>query len=203
MLEFHAKMIKNAVLSILEILEAEMEEQKQGNNIFKNIVSRLSNFKHFKTIFVVFLSIIVVVIFASSFKRKTVKNSSSSTKTSSLAIEYCKSQENRLEQVLENVKGISNVKVFVMVDEGPTLRYVEDSSKSDSQNNNTITTTTVIVKNGTISQPIVVVETLPKIKGVLVIAKGAGNIKTKSMLTNIISSVLCINISNVEVLEGR
>lgn len=90
-----------------------------------------------------------------------------------------------------------------MVDEGPTLRYVEDSSKSDSQNNNTITTTTVIVKNGTISQPIVVVETLPKIKGVLVIAKGAGNIKTKSMLTNIISSVLCINISNVEVLEGR
>lgn len=180
-----------------------MEEQKQGNNFFKNIVSRLTNFKHFKTIFVVFLSIIVVVIFASSFKRKTVKNSSSSTKTSSLAIEYCKSQENRLEQVLENVKGISNVKVFVMVDEGPTLRYVEDSSKSDSQNNNTITTTTVIVKNGTISQPIVVVETLPKIKGVLVIAKGAGDIKTKSMLTNIISSVLCINISNVEVLEGR
>lgn len=180
-----------------------MEEQKQGNNIFKNIVSRLTNFKHFKTIFVVFLSIIVVVIFASSFRRKTVKNSSSSTKTSSLAIEYCKSQENRLEQVLENVKGISNVKVFVMVDEGPTLRYVEDSSRSDSQNNNTITTTTVIVKNGTISQPIVVVETLPKIKGVLVIAKGAGNIKTKSMLTNIISSVLCINISNVEVLEGR
>lgn len=180
-----------------------MEEQKQDNNIFKNIFSWFKNIKHFKTVLVVVLSLIVVVIFASSFKGKAVKKSTSSTKTSSLAIEYCKSQENRLEQVLENVKGISNVKVFVMVDESPTLRYVEDSSKSDSQNNNTLTTTTVIVKNGTISQPIVVVETLPKIKGVLVIAKGAGDIKTKSMLTNIISSVLCINISNVEVLEGR
>lgn len=180
-----------------------MGEEKQDKNILKNFFSKLKSFKHFRTILVVVLSVIVVAIFASSFKGKSVKKSVSSTKTSSLAIEYCKSQENRLEQVLENVKGISNVKVFVMVDESPTLRYVEDTSKSDSQNNNTLTTTTVIVKNGTISQPLVAVECLPKIKGVLVIAKGAGDIKTKSMLTNIISSVLCINISNVEVLEGR
>lgn len=180
-----------------------MKQQNQQKNFFNNLISNLKKIKNFKTIFVVILSVIVVVIFASSFKTKSVKKTSSSTKNSSLAIEYCLAQENRIEQVLESVKGISNVKVFLNIEESPTFKYVQDSSESKSQNNNSITTTTVIVKNGTISQPIVVLETLPKIKGVLVVAKGAGDIKTKFMITNIISSVLCINISNVEVLEGK
>ena len=180
-----------------------MEEAKNKQNFFEKFVSKIKNFKFLKTVFVAVLCFIVVLIFASSFKTKTVKKSVSSTNYSSKAIEYCKQQENRLEQVLESVKGISNVKVFVMVDESPEIRYVQDKTENSSGTNSSTESATVIVKNGSVSEPIVVIETLPKIKGVLVIAKGAGNIKTKSMLTNIISSVLCINISNVEVLEGR
>lgn len=180
-----------------------MKEEKKRGNFFEKIFSGFKNFKHFKTAFVVILCFVVVLIFASSFKTNSVKKSVSSNKYSSRAIEYCSVQENRLEQVLKNVKGISNVKVFVMVDESPEIRYVQDKNESSSDSNSSSETETVLVKNGSVFEPVVVVEILPKIKGVLVIAKGAGNIKTKTMLTNIISSVLCINISNVEVLEGK
>lgn len=170
---------------------------------FSKIGEKLKLGKNLKTIIAVVLSVIVVAIFFSSFKSKSVKTNQTSTKTSSLIIEYCKEQENRLEQVLENVKGISNVKVFVYVDESPTIKYLEEKNESTSDKQSSFTTTTVLVKNGSITQPVVVVEVAPKIKGVLLIAKGAGDLKIKTTLTNIISSVLGINISNVEVLEGR
>ena len=114
-------------------------------------------------------------------------------------------QENRLESVLGSVKGISNVKVFVMVSESPEIVFLQDTNKN-SQNtsqNESVQTTTVLVKNGSISQPVVKVERLPKITGVLIIAKGAGDLKIKTSLVNIVSSVLGANISNVEVLEGK
>lgn len=173
------------------------------NNFISSIVAKIKNFKHLKTVIVVVLSLIVFAIFASSFVSKKSTKTQESTNVSSKALSYCKEQEHRLEQVLESVKGISNVKVFVMVDESPTLKFVEDSSQTQSQNQNISTSETVIVKNGSVTNPIVAYEILPKIKGVLVIAKGAGNLKIKTTLTNIISSVLGINISSVEVLEGK
>lgn len=179
-----------------------MEKERAKNGVF-NVFQKFKNSKNFKSIFVCVLAIVVVIIFLSSFKIKTTKTTQNSTESTSKAIEYCEMQEHRLEQVLESVKGLSNVQVFVYVEESPTIKYVEDKTEQETDKQSSFSTTTVLVKNGTITQPIVVVEMLPKIKGVLVIAKGAGDLKMKTTLTNIISSVLGINISNVEVLEGR
>jgi len=77
------------------------------------------------------------------------------------------------------------------------------TTSGDLSKSSTTTSSAVFVKDGTITRPVVKIEKLPKIIGVLVIAKGAGDLKMKTTLTNIISSVLDTNISNVEVLEGR
>lgn len=178
------------------------DTQSQKDGFFSSFLKRIRDFKKWKTLLVVVLCFVVVLIFASSFKSKSDKTSQEEIFVSSSALAYCKEQENRLEQVLENVKGISNVKVFVMVDESPTLKYVEDGNNSSSESQNSTSSSTVLIKNGSTTKPIIVVEMLPKIKGVLVIAKGAKDLMMKSTLTNIISSVLGINISSVEVLEG-
>ena len=171
-----------------------------------NFLSKLKNrFKPLKTIIVCVLSLVVVLIFASSFKSKSVTKKQENLTSNFSSLEYCKMQENRLESVLGSVKGISNVKVFVMVSESPEIVFLQDTNKN-SQNtsqNESVQTTTVLVKNGSISQPVVKVERLPKITGVLIIAKGAGDLKIKTSLVNIVSSVLGANISNVEVLEGK
>lgn len=179
-----------------------MEENVNKKSFFETF--KKIKIKNFKTIIVCVLFVIILLIFASSFKTKNTSKTHTSTQSSLSALEYCKMQENRLEYVLKNVKGISNVKVFVMVNESPEIVYLENKTSSGGESNaSSITTSAVFVKNGSITQPVVKIERLPKIIGVLVIAKGAGDIKMKTTLSNIISSVLCTNISNVEVLEGR
>lgn len=178
-----------------------MEENNNKKPLF-GFLKKLK-IKNIKTIIVCVLFVVILIIFASSFQTKKSTKTTNTTQSSLSALEYCKEQENRLEYVLKSVKGISNVKVFVMVSESPEIVYLENQTTSGDLSKNTTTSSAVFVKNGTITQPVVKIEKLPKIIGVLVIAKGAGDLKMKTTLTNIISSVLGTNISNVEVLEGR
>lgn len=170
-----------------------------------NFFKKIKNFKHFKTIVVSVLIVIVLLIFISSFSSKKTVSVNNETKTSLSSLEYSKQQENRLESILSGVKGISNVRVYVMVDESPEIVYLENKTTSANGEGNITsqTTTSVMVKNGQVTTPVVVKEILPKIKGVLIVAKGGGDLKMKTTLTNIVASVLTVNISNVEVLEGK
>lgn len=189
-----------------------MEEKESKRNFFKDFSDKFKNifnFKHAKTILVAVLAVVVVIIFASSFMpTKTRKTSNNSTNTNSYAMEYCKLIENKLENVLSSVKGAGNVKVMVMVDSSPTIKYLEEKDETTTTQGDgkviTETNTTVVFsKDGSSSKPIIVVEILPKITGVLIIASGAKDLKMKTTLTNVVSSVLGANISNVEVLEGK
>lgn len=163
-------------------------------------------FKKSKTLIVVVLVIVVFLIFASSFK--TVNQSKSvEVETSLSAVEYCEATENRLCNVLGQIKNIGNVNVFIMVDSSPTIKYLEETNTETTKKDNSevvsIETQIVMQKNGTLTTPVVVVELMPKITGVLVVASGAKDIKLKTMLINTVSAILNINASNVEVLEGK
>lgn len=169
------------------------------------------NIVKFKNIFVAMLVIIIALIFISSFEfgAKPQKTTKVDTKNIS-AMEYCEVVENRLTSVLENVKGIGSVSVFIMVDSSPTIKYLEETDIQKKQSGDlsdkqteSIKTTIVMSKNGTITTPVVVVELLPKITGVLIVASGAKDVKFKTMLINITSSVLSVDISKVEVMEGK
>ena len=63
--------------------------------------------------------------------------------------------------------------------------------------------TIILAKDGTTTYPIVVYEELPSIKGALIVASGVGDVKTKLEICNIVSSVLKVDVSSVEVLEGK
>jgi len=177
-------------------------------NCLFNLFSRKNNSK-FKYIIVVVLSVIVVLIFASSFtvsNRKNTKTNQISTTKSSIALEYCTQVENRLVNILEQVKGISNVNVYVVVDASPTIKFLEEvkEEKSEGQENVYLTQNTIVFsKNGSVSSPVAVVEILPEVAGVLIVAKGAGDVKVKTKLVNVVSSVLNVSVSKVEVLEGK
>ena len=169
------------------------------------------NMVKFKNIFVAMVVIIIALIFISSleFGTKSKKITKVDTKNIS-AMEYCEVVENRLTSVLENVKGIGSVSVFIMVDSSPTIKYLEETDIQKKQSGDlsdkqteSIKTTIVMSKNGTITTPVVVVELLPKITGVLIVASGAKDVKFKTMLINITSSVLSVDISKVEVMEGK
>lgn len=182
--------------------------EKNKNNILLR-VKDFFNSKKAKYLLVVLLCVIVVIIFASSLKTSSTKRSSE-IKTAQQNIlswqEYCEAQEHRLKYVLESVKGVDSVRAFLMVEESPMITYLENSTQTSSPNQNgsdSIQTTAVEVKNGTLTMPVVVVERLPKIKGVLIVVSGNVDIKLINTLSNVVSSVMDINLSNVEVLEGN
>ena len=153
---------------------------------------------------------IVVIIFLSSFagtKTSKTKTAEQNEEQTFLSLEYCKQLENRLKNVLTSVKGAGDVEVFVMVDSSPTYQYLSETEKSTSgQGESTVVNEKVSIyetKNGSTSSPVVVNESLPKIIGVVVIAGGAGDAKLKATLKSIVASLLNVELSCVEVLEGK
>lgn len=185
------------------------------SSIFKNIFVKKNSSKKqknntIKTIIVCCLILVIIIIFASSFKPVNTKKNekiSSQNLVYTSAMEYCLVMENRLINVLRGIKGISNINAFVMVEAGPTFTFLEevkkDQNSNDTNQNNTYQTSVVLVKNGSVSKPVVVVEKLPKITGVLIVAKGATDLKTKTTLINVVSSVLNVELSRVEIMEGK
>lgn len=189
-----------------------MENINNKQTVKDRVFAFFSFFKDgkYKTILVIVLSFVVVGVFISSFvggKSISKQNSESVEEKSCSAEEYCKGVENRLNNILASVKGVGSVEVFVMVDSSPTIKFLEETSITETgkgdDNTKSIQTKIVMSKNGNITMPVVVVEQLPKITGVLVVAKGAKDVKLKTTLINVISSVLSVNVSNVEVLEGK
>ena len=178
------------------------------DSILKRLANKIKfycDMKKVKYIIIIILCLIVCLIFFSSFtsSNKSIKSQTTIQENSSWQ-EYCQSQEHRLEYVLESIKGVGSVKVFIMVDESPTITYLENTTKNTNSNSlESFQTVAVEIKNGTITNPGVVVETLPKILGVLVVAGGVSDIKLKNTLANVVSSVMKVNLANVEVLEGK
>ena len=161
-------------------------------------------------ILVIVIAVILVIFIGSfSFDKKESSVSTKKVETKLTAMEYCNALENRLVNILENVKGIGKVEVFVMVDSSPEIKYLEeiDSSTNKNEKDSSITqdmkTSIVMSKNGSLSYPVVVIERLPKVTGVLIVSSGAKDVKLKTTLINVVSSILSVDISNVEVLEGK
>ena len=177
-------------------------------NFLTNIIDKIKGFK-IKNIIVVILAIVVIFILMSSFKDKKTNETTNTqliSSSNSSALEYCEEVENKLINVLNSIKGINNVKVYVSVSEGPRIKYLEEINSNKTIEGDKITESnqsSIFEQkiDGDI-KPIMVVETLPEIKGVLIIAKGA-DIRMQSTLANIVSSVLSVSVSKVEVMEGK
>lgn len=130
--------------------------------------------------------------------------------------EYERRYETQLKEALEGIAGISDVMVVVNVDatekrvleqnsvvrsqitdekdrEGGE-RKVEDQSK-DSQ--------VVIIRDGEKEVPIVLETKKPKIRGVLVVAKGADNIQVKKWIIESVTKLLDVPSHRVSVMPRK
>ena len=176
-----------------------MDNRKQ-NFLFGKIL-KLKNMKH---MLIIIVSIIVLVIFSGFFKTQSKEENIVENNIVWSWQSYCDELENKLKNVLGQIKNVGNINVFVMVDSSPTIKYLEETKKESNDNAQVKFETTIVMsKNGSITTPVVVVEILPKITGILVVASGAKDIKIKNTLINAISAVLNVSVSNVEVLEGK
>lgn len=172
---------------------------KTGENFFKKLLGiKIFKNKHVKVAIIILLVCIAGLIFVSAVvplntDAKTEKQNSTSQFSAS---SYAKEVQNNLEEVLGNVKGLSNVKVLVVVESSPTIKYLTIDNNGEIQ----------VVYNkqtSTSSSPAIVGEMLPKITGILIVAKGTNDLRLKNNLLNAISATYGVDIAKIDILEGK
>ncbi len=167
------------------------DKKEKFSKFFKN--------KHIVLPVVIALMCIVVVLFISSISGSSSKTTTQETtqlQSSNTALSYAAEVSSTLQDAINCISGVSNAKVVIVVESSPTSIYLTDT---DSAGN----TVVVYNKQGSNYSAIEVCQMLPKITGVLVVAKGVTDLAVRYNIINAIAAVYNLNVSCIEILEGK
>lgn len=165
--------------------------------------------KKFQLVIAGLLAVIMLIIFIKSFKPKfsalSYKNEENNQTSQNAETDYVTGLETRLTTILSSIKGVENVKVFIMTESSVKKVYAVDEDKqldSDGKSGK-YKSEIVFEKDGSSSNPVVSVEVYPEITGVLIVADGVNDEKLRLMVINAVAVALNIQNSKIEVLSGK
>lgn len=200
--------------------EDKKEEKKNGklmDNLFKlPIFKKLKNVKHIEIIVcIIFIALLLLIYFAEFGAEKS--NSSSVTSTGSEIVagetlytsstEYAKQIEEKLTLALSKLQGVGSVSVVVSVSSGGEVVVASNVEETTVENENgknvTVVKTPIIVTENGTSKPLVLMEILPTINGVLVVAGGADDVNVKLNIYKALETLIDIPSENIQVFAGK
>ena len=163
----------------------------------------------------IFIVIVIVgLLYLSSFLT-TSSNTASTTKSSTTDTSTVRSNttdtlETKLKAVLSKIEGAGEVDVLITYETGteivPAVSVDETSSSSSSTSSSSGSTETkstntkpVTIQSNGETVALVLYEKEPVVKGVIVVAEGAGDIKTKLALQRAVQTVLDVDSSSIDI----
>lgn len=174
------------------------------NNI-KLLWDRIKKIKHIEIYFTIVVALIIIAIYFSSVGLSKSRSTDgdnlqqSSPVEFSSSAEYVQYLENKLDTVLSSVKGAGNVHVIITLASGFEYTYAtEEETVQSSQGS--VTTSKFVLVDG---KPVVTEEHYPKIKGIVVVAKGAEDVSVKMNLLAVIQTVIEVDSANITILAGN
>jgi stage III sporulation protein AG len=130
--------------------------------------------------------------------------------------EYENLYETQLREILGSVVGVGAVEVMVNLDSTPelvvekdrdsrssTTQEVDKDKATRNQSDQSRNEQVVVVKGGKQDAPVVVKTLKPKVRGVLVVAKGAENIQVKAWITEAVQKVLDVPAYKISILPKK
>ena len=141
-------------------------------------IEKLKNIKHIEVYITIIFAIILILIFFSSIgsnKNKSISYSNSNTSQETTITSYVNDLEVKLEQILSQVQGASNVNVMVSLD----------------------------MSTATVKDNIVQTETFPPSKGIVIVAKGVENTAVKMNMLKAVQAVIDISSGRIEILSSN
>ncbi|GAA4709860.1 stage III sporulation protein AG [Brevibacillus fulvus] len=129
--------------------------------------------------------------------------------------EYENRYETQLKEILEKVIGVGEVEVMVNLDSTPEMIVEKnrdsrsattqetDKEKATRNQSEQSRNEQVVVIQGKQEQPVVVKTLKPKVRGVLVVAKGAENIQVKAWITEAVNKVLDVPLYKISILPKK
>ena len=186
-------------------MQLDQHETKAAKSFsFNNLISNLKSVNGIKKIVLIILALVLIVIFSGYFFPKDSSINGDNYNTIIPSQSFVINMENRLQKLLSNMKGVSNVNVLVYVKSSEEIVYLKDTENiANSSTNQTLKETTVFNKDGSSTSAVVVVTKYPTIEGILIVASGVNDVKVKMKIIDAVSCVLSIAPKNIEVLEGK
>jgi stage III sporulation protein AG len=131
-------------------------------------------------------------------------------------LQYEHLYDQELAKVLNEVPGVSDVSVIVNIDATAEEVFAENTTRSsqttketDKQGGTRVTTQIndsgqlVMVKNGDGESPVVIRQIKPHVRGVLVVARGAEDIRVQAMIMSAIESLLDVPANKIAILPRK
>ena len=177
------------------------------------LITKLKGIKHLNIILLTLLVALILIIWFADFGTNTnEKQTSTSTSGTNTLSDYTTLLETKLSKTLSQIEGAGNVDVMITLDGASQLILAYDTesrtnstdnttaSGTSTKSNNTTTNSTpiIITKNGQ-SEPLVLSEIMPNIKGVVVVCEGANNIRVKLNLLQAVQALLGVNSGQIEI----
>lgn len=171
-----------------------------------DILENLKNLKIGKKnlILVAIAIFIMVLLLVSEFLTPENTESISKENTEIYSSQYIEKTEKELEALLENISGAGEVKVMITLENCYENVFAKgysekNDSKTDSQKSES-EEEYIIIKNGSNNEECLVVKVYePTVKGVAVIAQGAGNTQVKNSITQTVCALFDISTAKVSV----
>lgn len=178
----------------------------KNNSVFNTFIERLRSNKRLETGVIAGLLILSLVIFLLSGVISCDRTENTKTEADDVGRQDMTEMEleRRLEAILSDIDGAGKVRVMITYETGLEIVPAEESQTSSSQTGSTQSRRPAAVTGGGKESPIVLTEIMPKIRGVIVVAQGAGNIKVRQELLDAVRTVLGTDISKISVfsMEG-
>ena len=140
-------------------------------------MDKLKNIKHIEIYITIIFAIVVILIFFSSTgnKQKTYNNETNVKTTQTTITSYVQDMETKLEQILSQVQGASNVRVMLTLD----------------------------MTSATVKDNIIQTQSFPDVKGLIIVANGVENTMVKMNILKAVQAVIDITSGRIEILSSN
>lgn len=178
-----------------------------------NIIKQIKKFCSNKKNLYILLAVGIIILISSNIFTSSGDKDQSNKQTNSAIVSF-PDDEKRLEQILSKVHGAGKTEVMITYDTGVEKVTIQNSKIDKSSSSNTeetggetLTTDTaeerqtVMNGSGNSQTPFVVKEVNPQVRGVLVVAEGAGDENVRYNLTNAVAAVLDVPYYRIQVLQ--
>lgn len=190
------------------------KRSKAPSGLIVKIAERLKSDKRLEFVVYAGLALLILALYISTLlPKQPAKEQTGSAQSAGTSLRSEQELENRLETVLSSIRGAGQVEVMITYDSGPELvtamstdinsNHSEslDGGKQSSTQQQTESQKPATVSGSGGTEPIVLTEKQPAVRGVIVVAEGAGNIAVRLDLQRAVQTVLDVPVANIEVFE--
>lgn len=179
--------------------ETKPEEKKSSGLLSGKIFTKIKTIKHIEIIILVaFAAVLLLIVFGFSGSSGTASNGNTDLET------YQKNMEKQLSEVISKINGAGKSNVMITFETGAeqVLAYSTDKQTNSSTDSSGKLTSSVVERSQLVlisGKPVVLYEIQPKVKGVLIVAEGADNVKVKIEIMQAVSTILKIDAKYIEI----